>query len=36
VEEFNNATIPLIKNWPNRQNGTWNYTISEAAGRMFQ
>ncbi|CAF1475311.1 unnamed protein product [Adineta steineri] len=36
VEELNNPTIPLIKDWPNRQNGKWNYTVSDAAGRMFQ
>ncbi|CAF1056216.1 unnamed protein product [Adineta steineri] len=36
VEEFNNAIIPLIKDWHNRQNGKWNYTVNDAADRMFQ
>lgn len=36
VEELNNPTIPLIKDWPNRYQGKWRYSISEVAGRMFQ
>lgn len=36
IEELNNPTIPLIKDWPNRHIGRWRYTVSEASGRMFQ
>ncbi len=36
IEELNNPTIPLIKDWPNRHNGKWKYIISDACGRMFQ
>jgi hypothetical protein len=36
IEELNNPTLPLIKDWPNHHNGKWKYTISEVSGRMFQ
>ena len=36
VEELNNPTIPLIKDWPNRHIGQWKYTVSDVSGRMFQ
>ena len=36
VEELNNPTIPLIKDWSNRHQGVWKYTISDVSGRMFQ
>ncbi|CAF2524177.1 unnamed protein product [Rotaria sp. Silwood2] len=36
IQELNNPTIPLIKDWSNRHHGKWNYTISDVAGRMFQ
>jgi hypothetical protein len=36
IEELNNPTIPLIKDWSNRHNKKWNYTISDISGRMFQ
>lgn len=36
IEELNNPTIPLIKDWPNRRQGKWKYTISDVCGRMFQ
>jgi hypothetical protein len=35
-DELNNPTIPSIKDWPNRHQGKWNYTISDIAGKMFQ
>lgn len=36
VQELNQPTIPTIKDWPNRHQGKWTYTISDVAGRMFQ
>ena len=36
VEELNRPTIPSIKDWPNRRQGKWTYTVSDVAGRMFQ
>ncbi len=36
IEELNNPTIPLIKDWPNRHQGNWKYAISDVSGRMFQ
>jgi len=36
IEELNNPIIPLIKDWPNRHNRKWKYTISDVSGRMFQ
>ncbi|CAF0960917.1 unnamed protein product [Adineta ricciae] len=36
VEELNNPTIPLIKDWPHRHSGQWKYTVSDVSGRMFQ
>lgn len=36
VHELNQPTIPSIKDWPNRSQGKWTYTVSDVAGRMFQ
>ncbi|CAF0916097.1 unnamed protein product [Rotaria sp. Silwood1] len=36
IEELNNPTIPLIKDWQNRHHGKWKCTISDVSGRMFQ
>ena len=36
VQELNNPTIPSIKDWPNRYQGKWNYTISDNAAQTSQ
>ncbi len=36
IEELNNPTIPLIKDWSIHHQGNWKYTISDTSGRMFQ
>ncbi|CAF0788363.1 unnamed protein product [Adineta steineri] len=36
IKELNSPTIPLLKDWPNRNRGNWKYTMSDVAGQMFQ
>jgi len=36
IQELNNPTIPSIKDWPNRHQGKWNYTIGDIANETSQ